>query len=65
MAVQKGRRSKSRVRSHRAKWKINAPGFVECPQCHEPKQAHKVCPECGFYKDREVVAKKVVAEEAE
>jgi large subunit ribosomal protein L32 len=26
-----------------------------CPQCHEPKQPHRVCPNCGFYGDHEVI----------
>jgi large subunit ribosomal protein L32 len=27
----------------------------ECPQCHERKLPHQVCPRCGYYKGREVV----------
>lgn len=27
----------------------------ECPQCHQPKAPHRVCPTCGYYKGREVV----------
>ncbi len=62
MGVQQVRRSKARVRRRRAQWKIEAPGFVSCPQCHEPKQSHRVCPSCGFYKDKEVVKKTAAAE---
>ncbi|MDP4146992.1 MAG: 50S ribosomal protein L32, partial [Bacillota bacterium] len=31
-------------------------GIVECPNCHEMKLAHRVCKNCGFYRDKEVVA---------
>jgi len=48
--------SKARRDSRRANWKLEAPGFVACPQCHEPKMPHHVCPECGFYDGKEVVA---------
>ncbi|MDU1880757.1 MAG: 50S ribosomal protein L32 [Eggerthella sp.] len=26
-----------------------------CPQCGEVKLPHRVCPNCGFYKNREVI----------
>ena len=29
-----------------------------CPQCHEAKMPHRVCPKCGYYKGREVIAGK-------
>ena len=38
-----------------ANWKLTAPGYVACPQCHEPKMPHHVCPECGYYDGKEVV----------
>lgn len=34
---------------------IVAPNVSECPQCHQPKASHRVCPSCGYYKGREVV----------
>lgn len=52
------KQSKSRRDKRRANtWKLDAPGMVECPQCHEAKLAHRVCGSCGFYKDRTVVEK--------
>jgi large subunit ribosomal protein L32 len=27
-----------------------------CPHCHAPKLPHRVCPSCGYYNGREVVA---------
>jgi large subunit ribosomal protein L32 len=34
---------------------LKAAGLSECPNCHEPKLPHRVCPHCGQYKGREVV----------
>ena len=36
-------------------YKATMPTLVECPQCHESKQAHKVCPHCGYYNGKAVV----------
>jgi len=55
MAVPKGKVSKSRRDKRRANWKLRVPGMVECPQCHELKLPHRVCRECGYYKNREVL----------
>ena len=58
MAVPKRKTAKSATRSRRAaNMQITANGLVECHQCHEPKLSHRVCPECGHYKGKEVVAK--------
>ena len=27
-----------------------------CPQCHEPKAPHRICPHCGYYRQRQVRA---------
>lgn len=55
MAVPKRKMSKACRDSRRANWKLAAPGLVECPQCHELKRPHHVCPECGYYDGKEVV----------
>jgi large subunit ribosomal protein L32 len=60
MANPKHRTSKSRRDMRRSQWKLTAPAFAECPQCHQPKLPHRVCPSCGYYKNREVL--KVEAE---
>ena len=56
MGVPQNRQSKARVRKRRAMQKLTPPNLVECPQCHKLKLSHYVCPNCGFYKSKEVVA---------
>ena len=56
MAVPKQRMG--RIRTHRRRSqhdKVDAPSKSTCPQCGEVKLAHRVCPNCGFYKNREVI----------
>ncbi len=55
MAVPKSKVSKARRNSRAANWKISAPNLSECPQCHELKQSHVVCPKCGYYDGEKVV----------
>ncbi|KUJ25419.1 MAG: 50S ribosomal protein L32 [Christensenella hongkongensis] len=58
MAVPKNRTSKQRKHTRRAHWKLTAPAVGVCPQCHQPKLAHRVCPNCGYYNGRLAVAPK-------
>lgn len=55
MAVPKKKMSRSRTRQRKAAWKVEAPQTNRCPQCGAPKLSHRVCPECGSYKGREVI----------
>jgi large subunit ribosomal protein L32 len=56
-AVPKSKTSKARRDSRRASnFRLGVPNLAECPQCHKPKLSHTVCPECGFYKGKQVVA---------
>ena len=57
MAVPFRKISKTRKNMRRTHYKVTANGLVKCPQCNELKLSHKVCPECGFYKGREVIEK--------
>jgi len=54
----KRRHSKSRTRSRRAHDFLKPKSLSTCPQCHEAKMPHRVCPKCGYYKGREVIAVK-------
>ena len=56
MAVPKKKQSHSRTAKRRAQHKIGTPALNACPQCHSPRRPHRVCPVCGTYAGREVVA---------
>jgi large subunit ribosomal protein L32 len=56
MAVPKQKQSHSRTSKRRATHKISAPAINECPQCHSPRRPHRVCPTCGTYGGRTVMA---------
>ena len=56
MAVPKNRTSAARRDKRSASnSKMRVPGLSVCPQCHEPKLAHRVCPNCGYYNGKEVI----------
>jgi large subunit ribosomal protein L32 len=55
MAVPKRRTSKSRRDRRRAHDALGTPARSLCPQCKEPKLPHRVCPNCGTYRGREVI----------
>jgi large subunit ribosomal protein L32 len=55
MAVPKKRTSKQRQRKQRTHYKAAAVPFQACPRCGDPKQSHKVCPGCGYYRDEAVL----------
>jgi large subunit ribosomal protein L32 len=61
MAVPKRKTSKSRRDKRRATHSLSIPAVTECPQCHQPKRPHHVCPNCGTYKGREVEPLRVQA----
>lgn len=57
MAVPKKRKSPSRRDMRRAHHdKRPAPTLVACANCEEKALSHRVCPACGFYKGRQVIA---------
>lgn len=56
MAVPKRRTSRSKRDQRRAHDSLATPARSVCPQCKEPKLPHRVCPSCGTYRGREVVA---------
>ena len=56
MAVQQNKVSKSRRNNRRAHDALVAGNPNECDNCGELKRPHHVCPSCGHYAEREVVA---------
>ena len=56
MAVPKQKQSHARTAKRRAQHKIAPPGLNVCPTCHSPRRPHRVCPVCGSYGGRTVVA---------
>ncbi|MEK9501156.1 50S ribosomal protein L32 [Gaopeijia maritima] len=55
MAVPKKRTSKQRKRKRRTHYKAETPTLNTCPRCGDPKQPHRVCPGCGYYRGEAVV----------
>jgi large subunit ribosomal protein L32 len=58
MPLPKRRHSKTRGAKRRTHWKLSVPNIVECPHCHQPKLPHRICPNCGYYKGRQVTEPK-------
>ncbi len=58
MAVPKRRHSSSRRDMRKANWKLKPHNLVECQHCHALILPHRVCPECGYYDGKEVIAVK-------
>jgi large subunit ribosomal protein L32 len=56
MAVPKRKSSKTRGRKRRTHKKVGSPSLSVCPKCGEAKLPHRVCPHCGVYNGREIVA---------
>ncbi len=56
MAVPKKKTSQARRDQRRAHHALQGPNLIACPNCGELRLPHRVCPECGHYKGRTVVA---------
>jgi large subunit ribosomal protein L32 len=54
----KRRHSKSRGAKRRTHYKASKPSLAECPNCHEQKLLHRVCPNCGYYNGRSIIIPK-------
>ena len=57
MAVPKRKTSKQRRDKRRASsYQLPKTTVVECPNCHESKLPHRICPKCGYYDGKEVIS---------
>lgn len=54
----KKRHSRQRQGKRRAAIVLSVPSTVACSNCGTKHIPHIVCPNCGFYKGTEVIAKK-------
>jgi len=54
-ALPKRKPSTRRQGKRRATHTLKLPALVSCPKCNEPKRPHEVCPNCGYYKKKEVI----------
>jgi large subunit ribosomal protein L32 len=62
MGVPKRKPSHSRQRQRRAYNSVlKLPQLGVCPQCAAPYISHRVCPKCGYYKDRQVITVSTLA----
>ncbi len=50
--------AKARQGDRRAHLHLEPQALIECPQCHELRLPHTVCPNCGTYKGEQVIEKK-------
>lgn len=57
MAVPFRKVSKTRGRMRRTYYKISENTTTTCPKCGATTKPHRVCKECGTYKNKEVVTK--------
>lgn len=55
MALPKRRHSRARQAKRRTHWKAAKSTTAACAHCGQPKRPHRVCANCGYYGDREVI----------
>ncbi|MFN3604427.1 MAG: 50S ribosomal protein L32 [Leptonema sp. (in: bacteria)] len=58
MAVPKRKTSKQKKRQRRSHQSIGKPILVACKHCGALIKPHRVCPECGWYKNKIVYTSK-------
>lgn len=58
MALPKRRHSKTRRDKRRTHDRLQNPSLTKCSNCGATILAHHLCPNCGYYKGRQVIVKK-------
>jgi len=53
-AVPKQRVTQAKQGMRRTGHAVKMPQLMTCPRCREMKVCHQVCPNCGFYRGRQV-----------
>lgn len=57
-ALPKRKLSKKRKRERRANDFLTKVSTTICPDCNQTKRTHFACPNCGRYKDKQIVSVK-------
>ncbi len=57
MAVPFRRTSKTTKRMRRSHMSLTVNGLTKCSHCGATITAHRVCPNCGYYGSKQVIAK--------
>ncbi|MBP6868261.1 MAG: 50S ribosomal protein L32 [Bacteroidales bacterium] len=60
MAHPKHKTSKQRRDKRRTHDKLETPTLAACSNCGAAVMYHRVCPECGYYRGRQIIQKTVV-----
>ncbi len=55
MALPARHHSRSRVNKGRSHLALKPLNLVKCPHCGRKILPHRVCPYCGYYKDKEAI----------
>ena len=55
MANPKRKTSKARRDKRRSHWALKASAFSLCPECQAPKLPHRLCMNCGYYKNQMIL----------
>jgi len=55
VALPKTRHSPARQGERRAHLALKQPASAVCPQCKQRKRPHAICPNCGYYRGREII----------
>ena len=64
MGLPKRKVSHARQGDRRAHLALTTPSLVECSHCHQMRRSHHACPNCGYYRGRQVVELKKKGGEA-
>ncbi len=55
MAHPMRKHSRGRRDKRRANWKLTFPSLSKCPQCGKMLIPHRVCPQCGFSRGKQII----------
>ncbi|MBN2073684.1 MAG: 50S ribosomal protein L32 [Actinobacteria bacterium] len=55
MAVPKGKTTRMKRDKRRTHDVLKKVSIVQCTRCHSMKIAHRVCQECGYYNNIEII----------